>query len=95
MPAIIEYATVLQRMTAGGFHCNYPNSGAFGFAPNVRPMIRAWIGAVDVTIKPALLAMVKAVLTAVGGESGRRVHAPAARRAAGRGVGDADESLAL
>jgi hypothetical protein len=59
MPAIIEYAAVLQRMTAEGFVCNYPNSGAFGFASHVEPLIRGWIGPPDATIKPGLLPMVK------------------------------------
>jgi hypothetical protein len=59
MPAIIDYPIVLERMTAGGFRCNYYNSGAFGFP--AMPLVRGWIGPPDSTIKADLIPGVRYV----------------------------------
>lgn len=52
MPAIIDYAVVLQQMRDDGFVSLYHNSGAFGFPPGVETHIAGWITAEDPTIRP-------------------------------------------
>jgi hypothetical protein len=54
VPGIIDYAVVLARLTEGGLRCNYPNSGAFGFAPAAEVLVRGWIAGPDSSIKPEL-----------------------------------------
>lgn len=61
MPRIIDYPTVLKTLTAQGLRCNYPNGGAFGFAPADGAVIRGWIGPADPTIRPQMLPMVRQV----------------------------------
>jgi hypothetical protein len=61
VPGIIDYSVVLARMTEGGFRCNYPNSGAFGFAAAAEVSIRGWITAPDATIKPDLARVAQTV----------------------------------
>jgi hypothetical protein len=51
LPRIIDYEIVLQRLTAEGLKCHYPNGGAFGFDGGAE--VRGWIGPADETIKPA------------------------------------------
>jgi hypothetical protein len=62
VPVIVDYATVLQRMSAAGFRCNYHNSGAFGFGAGADVLIRGWIGPDDATIRPGLLPSVRTIL---------------------------------
>ncbi|HEX4054984.1 MAG TPA: hypothetical protein VHX86_12025 [Tepidisphaeraceae bacterium] len=59
MPKIIDYAIVLKRLTDEGLDCHYYNGGSFGFGAEAH--VRGWIGSVDTTIKPAMLAMVRSV----------------------------------
>jgi hypothetical protein len=61
MPTIIDYPSVLQRMTAAGFKCNYYNSGAFGFAGDAAVLYRGWIGPPDSTIKPQFIPLLRTV----------------------------------
>ena len=51
MPAIIDYAEVLERMTSRGFVSLYHHSGAFGFARGVEVKVAGWIGPDDPTIR--------------------------------------------
>jgi hypothetical protein len=55
VPRIIEYDDVLSRMLAQRMRCQYFNSGAFGFDPDVTMHFAGWIGADDPTIRPAAL----------------------------------------
>jgi hypothetical protein len=59
VPRIIEYAIVLERLTADGLKCHYPNGGAFGFDSGAE--VRGWIGPADETIKPAARALAQNV----------------------------------
>jgi hypothetical protein len=59
VPRIIEYAIVLERLTADGLKCHYPNGGAFGFDSGAT--VRGWIGPADETIKPAAREFVRSV----------------------------------
>src|ERR1700722_12174987 len=61
MPRIIEYPTVLERMTDAGFKCNYYNSGAFGFAGGVKTFVRGWVGPADGTIREEFLPSIRTV----------------------------------
>jgi hypothetical protein len=61
MPLIIDYTVVLQRLESEGLHCNYPNGGSFGFAPEAAPQVRGWIGLADPTIRPAMQPMIRHV----------------------------------
>lgn len=61
MPRIIEYPEVLKKLTAQGLVCLYPNGGAFGFPRSQRSHIRGWIGPVDPTIRPDMLARTRPV----------------------------------
>ncbi len=74
MPRIIDYEIVLQRLTADGLKCHYPNGGAFGFPSEA--LVRGWIGPADETIKPAARAVARSV-----GEPYEANLAAAARRA--------------
>jgi hypothetical protein len=51
MPRIVDYATVRDRMLAGGFVSLYHNSGAFGFARGADWKMRGWIGPEDPTVR--------------------------------------------
>jgi hypothetical protein len=53
VPAVIDYPAVLEQMR--GFKCNYYNSGAFSFGPDVDVEIVGWMGPPDPTIKPHAL----------------------------------------
>ena len=61
MPRIVDYSTVVERMTSEGFKSLYYNSGAFGFAGNVETISRGWIGKPDASIRPAALPLVRRV----------------------------------
>jgi hypothetical protein len=74
VPRIIDYEIVLQRLTAEGLKCHYPNGGAFGFRSEA--LVRGWIGPPDETIKPAARAVARKV-----GEPYEANLAAAARRA--------------
>src|SRR5437588_11445643 len=62
MPRLIEYELALAHLTSRGLVCNYHNSGAFAFAPTLRPSIVGWIGPDDPTIRPELLPQVQKVV---------------------------------
>src|SRR5687767_1755048 len=51
MPRIVDYATVSQRMQAGGFVSLYHNAGAFGFPRGTEWKMRGWIGPEDPTVR--------------------------------------------
>jgi len=55
MPKIVDYPEVLQRLAEQGLRCLYHNSGSFGFAPDLRVLMRGWIGPDDPTIRPAAM----------------------------------------
>jgi hypothetical protein len=57
---IIDYSVVLETLTGQGMRCNYPNGGAFGFAPKTAS-IRGWIGPADSTILAELRPMVRTI----------------------------------
>ena len=59
MPAILDYAVVLSRMTADGFRCNYPNGGSFSFP--TPPLVRGWITSPDQTIRLELANQLRTV----------------------------------
>jgi hypothetical protein len=59
VPTIIDYPDVLARMRSDGFRCLYHNSGAFGFAADVRPCVMGWIGPDDPTIRPESMSHVR------------------------------------
>jgi hypothetical protein len=59
VPKIIDYADVLARMSGDGFRCLYHNSGAFGFAADVKPHVIGWVGADDPTIRPEAIPHVR------------------------------------
>lgn len=61
VPKIIDYPDVLARMTGDGFRCLYHNSGAFGFAADVKPHVIGWIGLDDPTIRPEAMSHVRRV----------------------------------
>jgi hypothetical protein len=52
MPTIIDYRTVLERLEQAGMVCNYHGSGAFGYPEHVSTQVLAWVGPIDVTIRP-------------------------------------------
>jgi hypothetical protein len=56
VPRIIDYALAHAQLTALGLRSLYHNSGAFGFAPDARSIVRGWIGRPDPTIRPHSLA---------------------------------------
>jgi hypothetical protein len=62
VPWIIDYETVLERLTGEGLKCNYYNGGAFGFPPEAGAQVRGWIGPADDTIKPAARALARTVV---------------------------------
>ena len=59
MPRIIEYAQVLERLTAEGLECQYYNGGVFGFASG--GVVRGWIESGDETIRQEMREKVRAV----------------------------------
>jgi hypothetical protein len=59
MPRIIDYPTVLQRMTKLGYRSLYFNSGAFGFERGVETLSRGWIGPPDRSIRESARAIVR------------------------------------
>ena len=61
MARIIEYQTVLQRLTAQGLRCHYPNGGSFGFAPEAKTFVRGWIGPPDPSIRRSMQDVIRAV----------------------------------
>jgi hypothetical protein len=61
MAKIIEYAAVLQSLTALGFQSLYYNSGAFGFSPGAETISRGWIGPMDSSIRESARAFVRQV----------------------------------
>jgi hypothetical protein len=61
VPAIIDYPTVLERLTSGGMVCQYPNGGSFGFPRPIQTQIRGWIGDVDPTIRAQMLPMTRTI----------------------------------
>jgi hypothetical protein len=52
MATVVDYSTVVERMTAQGFRSLYYNSGAFGFAPETETEAIGWIGPEDPSIRP-------------------------------------------
>jgi hypothetical protein len=48
-------------MTAAGFRCVYPNSGAFGFGPDVSSQVVGWVGPPDPTIREEARALTRSV----------------------------------
>jgi hypothetical protein len=58
---VIDYAAVLDALTAEGLKCNYPNGGSFSFEGEPTPQTLGWIGPADSTIKPAVRPLVRAV----------------------------------
>jgi hypothetical protein len=52
MPNVIDYKTVLERLTAQGLRCNYFNGGSFGFVSEAH--VRGWVGPADSTVNPAM-----------------------------------------
>jgi hypothetical protein len=61
VPTIVDYATVLQRMSALGMRSLYYNSGAFGPADAGSMRFTGWIGPDDPTIRPEALAQARRV----------------------------------
>jgi hypothetical protein len=61
MPKIIDYQTVLDRLTKQGLKSLYHNSGAFGFSSGVETVSRGWIGPEDASIRESARAMVRNV----------------------------------
>lgn len=60
MPWIIEYESVLDQLQKQDLHCNYHNSGAFGFATG-EPQALGWIGPPDESIRPQVRALTRPV----------------------------------
>ena len=58
MAAIVDYATVLERMHAMGLTCVYYNGGSFGFGRGEDVKIVGWLQEPDPTIRPGLGATV-------------------------------------
>jgi hypothetical protein len=56
---IIDYPSVLLRMTELGYRSLYFNSGAFGFASGVATVSRGWIGPPDSSIRESAQAIVR------------------------------------
>jgi hypothetical protein len=61
MPRLIDYVDVERVMIGRGFVSLYPNSGAFGFPPEVHAMTVGWIGPGDSSIRPAARALARPV----------------------------------
>jgi hypothetical protein len=58
MAAIVDYATVLERMHALGLSCVYYNGGSFGFGRGEDVKIVGWLQEPDPTVRPGLGATV-------------------------------------
>lgn len=52
MARVVDYDTVLQRLTGQGLKSLYYNSGSFGFPPGVQTQTVGWVGPPDPTIRP-------------------------------------------
>jgi hypothetical protein len=61
MPKIIDYPTVLDRLTKQGLKSLYHNSGAFGFSDGIKTVSRGWIGPEDASIRESARAMVRKI----------------------------------
>jgi len=61
VPRIIDYAIVLQTLTAEGLRCNYHNGGSFGFGAEAGAAVCGWVGPPDATILPNLRPMLRQV----------------------------------
>ncbi len=61
MPSVVDYPLVLARLESQGLHCNYHNSGAFGFNDSASSNVLAWIGPDDATIRESARPLVRRV----------------------------------
>ena len=52
MATVVTYSLVLSRMLSQGMQSLYHNSGAFGFAPEMKTHFCGWIGPADPTVRP-------------------------------------------
>jgi hypothetical protein len=53
---VVDYADVLKQVERLGLRCVYYNTGALGFPADEPQHIVGWLGPVDATIRPAMLA---------------------------------------
>jgi hypothetical protein len=58
---VVEYATVLARMTGEGFESLYFNSGAFGFRQSERVEIVGWMGPDDPSVRAEMKSHIRRV----------------------------------
>jgi hypothetical protein len=61
MALLVDYDAVIASFTRDGLVCLYPNSGAFGFPPDVPTHAIGWIGPPDATIRPVALPLTRGV----------------------------------